>query len=375
VKIWYYTLMPWPYQYGEIPYPFPGGMFERDRAQGLYAAYLDLFRRADELGFDGIALAEHHYTKVGTAPSPNLLAAVVATHTHHVKIGLLGNCLPLHGHPVRLAEELAMIDVLSGGRLMAGFIRGGGREYHAFGVDIAEGRAMFEEAWELIVKAWTDPEPFAWHSAHYRYDVVSIVPRPLQQPHPPVLAAGTTAETLEWAAQHHAPLLMGFGTTQQIKDGIAYYRGYAEEKCGWKPGPEDVGLIGPTYVSNSDASAREEAEEAMRVHHEELVLLTSGGPLRAFTQQRLSERSYAYRSAPGREPGVTAETPDYETLARERYYVGSPDTVTQRILDKQKEFGIGFFAAITPFGDMEPPQALRSVELFAKEVLPHLQSG
>src|SRR5207248_10788405 len=129
---------------------------------------------------------------IALTPSPNVLAAAVATHTTNAKIVLMGNCLPLHGHPVRLAEELAMIDVLSGGRLVSGFLRGGAREYSAYGIDLETGREMFKEAWELIVKAWTDPEPFAWHSNNYDYDVVSILPRPIQHPHPPLITGANT---------------------------------------------------------------------------------------------------------------------------------------------------------------------------------------
>ncbi len=371
MKVWYYTLMPWPYAYGTIPYPFPAAHFDRALAPGLYQGYLELFRHAEDLGYDGIALAEHHSTKIGTAPSPNLIAAAVAAQTSRVTIAILGDCLPLHGHPLRLAEELAMIDVLSNGRLVAGFIRGGGREYQAYGVDIAQGRSMFEEAWDLIVKAWTEPEPFAWHGTHYHYDSVSILPRPIQQPHPPVVAAATTAESIEFAARHHAPLFMGFAPEQQIIEGFAYYRRFAETECGWSPTSDDMGIIGPVYVSNSDASARSEAEAHMLVHYEELASLTQGA-LRAFTARRESERSYAYRS-----PATTAhEAPpraDYETLSRQRYYVGSPDTVTRRLLEKKEKLGIGLFAGVTPFGSMEPAQARQSMELFAREVLPNLR--
>ncbi len=372
MKVWYYTLMPWPYRYGEIPYPFPGKMFEPKRAPELYRGYLNLFRRADELGYDGIALAEHHYTKVGTAPSPNLMAAVAATHTQNAKIALLGDCLPLHAHPVRLAEELAMLDVMSNGRLVAGFIRGGVREYHAFGVDIANGRGMFEEAWDLIVKAWTEPEPFEWHGTYYTYDVVSILPRPLQQPHPPVVAAATSAETIEWAARHHAPLLMGFASTEQMVEGFGYYRRFAHEECGWDPTPDEMGIIGPTYVSTSDAAARAEAEDHVFVHYNELASILSGGALRGMNELRNSERSYAYRSssAPDERHLVAA---DYEALARQRYYIGGPDTVIQRIQDRQRELGVGLFCPVTPFGSMEPPQAMKSLELFAREVLPSLR--
>jgi alkanesulfonate monooxygenase SsuD/methylene tetrahydromethanopterin reductase-like flavin-dependent oxidoreductase (luciferase family) len=125
------------------------------------------------------------------------------------------------------------------------------------------------------------------------------------------------------------------------------------------------------YVSTSDASAREEAEEAVLVHYHELINLTQGA-LREFTDRRLSERSYAYRSpaAAEREP---SQQVDYETLARQRYYVGSPDTVTRRLLEKKEKLGIGRFAGVTPFGSMEPAQAMKSMELFARDVLPNLR--
>src|SRR5688572_14745985 len=183
------STMAWPYRFSDelIPSPFPRRLFDGELAAELYRDYLRLFRQADELGFDAIFIAEHHYNKTGTAPSPNLMAAAVATQTKNARIGLMGNCLPLHAHPVRLAEELAMLDVLSGGRLISGFLRGNSTEYEHYGVDIAKARGMFEEAWQLIVKAWTEEEPFAWHSENYHYDVVSILPRPIQQPHPTIM--------------------------------------------------------------------------------------------------------------------------------------------------------------------------------------------
>jgi alkanesulfonate monooxygenase SsuD/methylene tetrahydromethanopterin reductase-like flavin-dependent oxidoreductase (luciferase family) len=205
VKVWLFDIMPWPYRQWEIPHPFPGRLFDRQLGKELYDGHLALYRRADELGYDGVCFAEHHYGTNSVDPSPNLMAAAVATQTSSCKLVVLGNCLPMHGHPVRLAEELAMIDVLSGGRLISGFIRGGGGEYYAYNVDITKGRAMFNEAADLIVKAWTEEEPFAWHSEHYDYDVVSILPRPIQQPHPPVICAANSAESIEFAAQHHYP--------------------------------------------------------------------------------------------------------------------------------------------------------------------------
>jgi alkanesulfonate monooxygenase SsuD/methylene tetrahydromethanopterin reductase-like flavin-dependent oxidoreductase (luciferase family) len=127
LEVWLFNICPWPYDIAKIGYPFPSSLYDAQRAMDLYEGAMAVDRRADELGFDGVCFAEHHYGRTAVSPSPNLLAAAVATHTERAKIVLMGNCLPLHGHPVRLAEELAMIDVMSGGRLVSGFIRGGTR--------------------------------------------------------------------------------------------------------------------------------------------------------------------------------------------------------------------------------------------------------
>src|SRR5205809_4038177 len=172
MHVYLLSTMSWPFRPADIPTPFPGKFFDRALGQELYRDYLSLFRKADELGYEGIFIAEHHSSRTGTAPSPNLMAAAIATHTSNARIGLMGNCLPMHGHPVRLAEELAMIDVLSNGRLVSGFIRGGPGEYYAYNVDVRRGRDMFNEAGELIVRAWTEDEPFSYHGQFYDYDVV-----------------------------------------------------------------------------------------------------------------------------------------------------------------------------------------------------------
>src|SRR4051794_14704677 len=181
--------MPWPYKQSEMPHPFTGRVYDRKLGQQLYNEHLAFYRRADELGYDGVCFAEHHYGTNSVDPSPNVMASAVAAQTSNAKIVILGNCLPMHGHPVRLAEELAMIDLISGGRLVSGFIRGGGSEYWAYGVDVTRGRAMYNEPADLIVKAWTAEDPFDWHGKFYDYETVSIIPRPIQQPHPPVIAA------------------------------------------------------------------------------------------------------------------------------------------------------------------------------------------
>lgn len=362
MQVWFWNHMPWPH----------GTVYDRAAATNLYDSYVEMFRRADDLGYDGLAFAEHHSSKSGSAPSPNLIAAAIATHTSHARIVPMGNCLPMHGHPVRLAEELAMIDVLSHGRLTAGFIRGGASTYRAYSVDISQGRSMFEEAWELIVKAWTEDDPFSWQGEHYHYDAVSIVPRPVQRPHPPLAEAAQTAESIEWAARHHAPLLVGGLTMAQAADAFAHYRTYAQQECGWTPAPEHTGMSRAVYVGVTDAKAREEGEQHALVHHVEGT--ERGVRSEESNQVRRSDRSFAYRSDESKREAPPPVEAGLDELMRQGYCcVGSPDTVTRWVKELERRLQIGILLTPMPFGGMEPEQATRSLELFGKEVLPNLQ--
>ena len=266
-----------------------------------------------------------------------------------------------------------MIDVLSHGRLVSGFLRGTSKETHAYSVDNSKARGMWEESWELIVKAWTEDEPFEWHGEHYDYESISIIPRPIQQPHPPVVAAANSAESIEWAANHHAGLLTSFSPTEQIKETFAYYRKYAQEQCGWTPKPEDTGVSRQVYVSHSDAQAREEVEAHATQFYGGIGGSVHDAKAVEYQRLRVSERSYAYKSGPHRAMPM-GDDAKYEQVMRDGYLIaGSPDTVTRLIKEQEKELGVGRFLTYLPFGTMEPPQAMRSLELFAKEVLPNLR--
>ena len=135
-------------------------------------------------------------------PSPNLIAAALTQRTKRCKIAVIGNALPLYNPPLRVAEEFAMLDVMCGGRLVAGMVIGGGPEYFTYQIDPTHAREKFREALDLIVKAWTTPGPFLWNSKHYFFRYVNPWPRPLQQPHPPIWIPGAgSLETIEFVAQ------------------------------------------------------------------------------------------------------------------------------------------------------------------------------
>ena len=373
MKVWLFDIMPWPYKQWEIPTPFPGSMYDRQLGKELYDGHMALYRRADELGYDGVCFAEHHYGTNSVSPSPNLMAAAMATQTTNCKIIMLGNCLPMHANPVRLAEELAMIDVMSNGRLVSGFIRGGAREYYAYSVDPAEGRVMFNEAWDLIVKAWTEDEPFSWHSQYYNYDVVSILPRPMQRPHPPIICAANSAESIEWAAQHHSPLMTSFSTTAQIAQTFDYYRKYAREECRWTPQPEDMGVSRQCYVATTDAKAREEVGEHAHHFYNELASPHLRDDLAQLNKRRYTDRSFSYKTEAHRGMPI-GDSATWEKVQDDGYLVtGSPDTVIRKIREQEKALGVGVFLTYLPFGTLEPKDAMNSLELFAKEVLPNIR--
>ena len=160
-------------------WPVPNELYEPEQGLAAFANFLEEVEMEDELGFDWISCAEHHY-------SPNSLSPSVSV------IAILGALIPLTGNPIRIAEEFATIDNLSGGRLVAGLMRGAPYEYLVYDVNPAESRSRFEEAWELIIKAWTETSPFGWDGRHFHYSNVSIWPRPVQQPTPPILISGSS---------------------------------------------------------------------------------------------------------------------------------------------------------------------------------------
>ena len=175
--------------------------------QKLYARYIGELELADQLGFDGICVNEHHQTAYGLMPAPNLIAAALARSTRQAKIAILGRALPLVSNPVAVAEEFAMLDQMSGGRIITGFVRGIGTEYFASGVNPTHSHERYYEAHELILRAWTEVGPFRYHGRHYQFDYVNLWPRPLQQPHPPVwIPSQGSSETIEWCASAQAQI-------------------------------------------------------------------------------------------------------------------------------------------------------------------------
>ena len=185
-----------------------------------------------------MSVSEHHYSPRILSPSPIVSAAFIAAHLKRITIALLGPIVP-HSNPVRVAEELAMLDTMAQGRLVVGLLRGTTNESLTYDLNPAEARERTDEGMELILKAWTEPQPFGWQGRHFQYRTISIWPRPLQQPHPPTYALGTSREACEFAARHHLGCGVSYGSFEVMGKATRYYR----EQCarhGWQPSPEHI---------------------------------------------------------------------------------------------------------------------------------------
>jgi alkanesulfonate monooxygenase SsuD/methylene tetrahydromethanopterin reductase-like flavin-dependent oxidoreductase (luciferase family) len=221
----------------------PNTLYDPKKGADEYASYIDQLAYAEELGFDIIAVNEHHQTAYGLMPAPNLIASALIQRTKKVKIAILGRALPLVNNPVNIAEEFAMLDNLSKGRIITGFVRGIGNEYHATGINPYHSHERYQEAHDLIVAAWTKPGPFAFEGEHYNFRYVNLWPRPYQQPHPPVwIPSMGSSETIKWAAapERKYPFLVTFSGRDLVARYLNLYRAQAKE-YGYEASPDQLG--------------------------------------------------------------------------------------------------------------------------------------
>jgi alkanesulfonate monooxygenase SsuD/methylene tetrahydromethanopterin reductase-like flavin-dependent oxidoreductase (luciferase family) len=364
--------MPYPYlpddfdtAYSSSALTFPNKHFDPVLGRGLYHRYLDELEYADQLGFDGIAVNEHHQTAYGLMPSPNLIAAALARRTRNAKIMVLGNAIGIRGNPLRVAEEIAMLDHLTDGRVVSGFVRGIGWEYFGHSISPARSRMRFNEAHDLIIKAWTSEETFQWISPNYEYRYVNLWPRPLQQPHPPVYIPGSgSTETMRFCAEHRYTYMSVYAAARVIRRWFDGYRSAAAE-LEYVPDPEKIALSMPVYVAETDADAHREARPALEWLFRRGLKITA--QLHAPPgYMSLSSLRGVMMSGMKSFSELTYD----DILAEGRAVVGSPETVAARLLELYDELGgfgqlIGLFA----IGTATHEQVTRSAELFATEVM------
>jgi alkanesulfonate monooxygenase SsuD/methylene tetrahydromethanopterin reductase-like flavin-dependent oxidoreductase (luciferase family) len=377
VKLYNFDLLAYPHVPREAPRtPVPSSYFDPVKGAANYNEHLEEMTYCEELGFDGVVFNEHHYSAYGTMPSPNLIAAALSQKTKQIKIGVLGNILPLRNHPVRVAEEYAMIDCLSGGRLIAGFVRGIPPEYIWYGVNPEESRGRFEEAYDLIMTAWTN-SVWSYEGKFYQLQDCAIWPRPLQQPYPPIWIAARSAESIEWCVRHHLPIAQVYQTTDQIEDTFNYYRKVARDE-GWEATPDNFILCRHIYIDESDRKAQEFGEPAMRYFFTVFNRGFNEAINKGAVSQRLisaltTERSFNYFREGNRERRDFSKF-DWDGLLGTGYTIaGSPDTVARQILKQMKQIGANHFMGMFHIGNLAHEKVVSSLNLFKKEIMARLQ--
>lgn len=195
-------------------------------------------------------------------PSPNVIAGMLARRTKNAKTAVLGDGLPLRANPLRIAEEIAMLDVVIRGQIISGFVRGIGCEYFPIEVNPTLSRGMLYEAHDLIVRAWTEPGPFEHLGRHFQYRYVNVWPRPYTKPHPPIwIPSAGSSETIEFAAEHRHRYVTVFTPLEKVKRLFDAYRTCTREQYGYEPEPAQLGYAPGTYVSDGEQRAQDESAE------------------------------------------------------------------------------------------------------------------
>jgi len=350
----------------------PNRLYDPVKGAEEYAAYIDFLADCERLGFDGIGVNEHHQNAYGMMPAPNLIASALIQRTKTIKIAVLGRALPIVSNPIFIAEEYAMLDNLSKGRIICGFVRGIGAEYHSTGVNPYFSHERFHEAHDLIVKAWTQPGPFSFDGQHFNIRYVNLWPRPYQQPHPPIwIPSQGSTETVVWAADpsRKYPFLVTFSPVDLVVRYLNTYRDQAR-KYGYEPQSEQFGWACPVYVAETDEKARAEAGKAVESLFNNYLRMTMEMLVPpGYTSQTSMKNFFKLRTAV---PGRGAMTADY-LIESGTAVIGSPKTVRAKIEEVRDKTGLGILLPMMQFGILPDDLARRSAELFAAEVMPKLR--
>ena len=358
--------------FGATALMFSNKHFDPVAGSRLYNEYLEQYIYAEEMGVDGIMLNEHHNAPFCMQAKTNVFASILAAVTKRVKIVILGNPLPLSENPVRLAEELGMIDMISKGRLVSGFVRGGGQEQLATGVNPAFNRERFEEAHDLIVKTWSQPGPFRWEGTHYQHRVVNPWVVPLQKPHPRIWIPGVlSTETVIWSAQHRYPYICLNTSVEATKKIWATYDAAAAE-VGYTPGPENRGYLIRVHVSDTEEKAVANAKKFLWMQGEFTGLAHPvwSSPSGYFSP---SNRRGFVEFATGRAVSPRGAPTFEEQRENMMIICGTPDTVVAKLKYIMEETRPGIMAFWGNDGDVSVEDARTCIRLLGQEVMPQLR--
>ena len=379
MKVLMFHLMPYPGLPPEVTSAYdsywvtlPNTHYDPEVGRASYNRYLDELELCDELGFYGVCVNEHHQTPYGLMPSPIVTASALARRTKNCKIAILGSAFCLREHPLTLAEEHAMLDNITGGRLITGLVRGIGAEYTSFGTNPVLSHERHMEAHDLIVQAWTRPGPFAFEGKHYHFEYVNVWPRPYQKPHPPIwIPSQGSSETIEWAAHPDRKYvyLQNFNPFSAAVKYLNYYREIAQTRYGYEASSSQIGWGGPVYVADTDEQAVNEAREPLEYLFNTSFKMTPG----MFFPPGYTSAS-SMRQIVAAKSSIMAAHKTIENLMEQGVVIiGSPETVRRKITEYHRQLGFSIFVALAHFGTLSAKLTEKNIRMFAAEVLPALR--
>jgi alkanesulfonate monooxygenase SsuD/methylene tetrahydromethanopterin reductase-like flavin-dependent oxidoreductase (luciferase family) len=355
-------------------------LFDPVSAHQMYNDFMDELEYAAACGFDAICVNEHHANGYGLMPSPNLIAASLARRTRAAAICVLGNSLALYNPPTRVAEEMAMIDVISGGRLIAGFPVGTPMDTaYAYGQNPSMLRQRYAEAHDLVIRAWTEPKPFAFNGRFNQQRYVNSWPRPLQKPHPPVwIPAGSSMETWEWCVKMDYVYcqLSYFGAVSGRKSMAGFWK--EVDKAGKDRNPYRAGFLQFVGVGESREHAMELYREPAEYFYGRCLHLDPrfGTPPGYLTEgsQRIGLQSQITKAS---QTAVTFGNTltSMETIVENGYVIiGSAEQVAEQLREIAGDLNVGQLLLLLHFGSMNKELTLYNTKMFAEGVMPKLKS-
>ena len=382
MKFTWFNLMPWPHlpdnfrqEHRSVWVDIPTSLYDPVKGHELYNVYLDELEYAESLGYDGIGVNEHHANAYGLMPSPNLMAASLARRTSKSALVVLGNSIALYNPPIRVAEEFAMLDVISGGRLIAGFPVGTSMDTnYAYGQVPGLTREKYAEAHELIRRAWKEDAPFAFNGRYTKLRYANCWPKPIQNPPPVFIPGGGSLETYDFCLENDYVYcylsFSGYKRAKQLMDG--YWMRVQES--GKDMSPYRAGFAQTIVVAESDKEAEREYRQHIDYFYNRCLHVYPGfadAPgYRTIKTLKANVTSQMTRAAVG-----DVSSMSWDQLVGEGYVIaGSPDTVVEQMKELITGLRVGNLFCLIHVGDMPKEKCMRSTKLFAEEVMPRLRN-
>ena len=362
----------------------PRSLADPQLVKNMYDAYLNEYQYADEMGFDSIAVNEHHQYAGAMTPSPNLFAAILARNTKKAAVLIIGDSIILYNPPTRVAEEMATIDVISGGRVIAGLVLGTPMDAaYCYGMPPGQLRARWQEAHDLILRAWREPEPFSFNGEYTQLRYVNSWPQPIQKPNPPIwVPGGGSLETWELTNKYNYCYgHLSFSGLNKAKPVVDGYWQYVNSQNG-DMNPNRFAFTQIVCVSETDAQAEKEYKEGVEYFYR----FAQRVPRRfASAPGYQSPRSMVHAADLTRQGARVSERGNDLQLARSgqlafKDYVdqgfviaGSPATVREKLRELVKSLRIGQLICMLQVGNLGEEQTNKNTHLFATEVMPYLR--